>query len=880
MKRLFLLAAGSLMACSNYVQDLTITFPSVSAQQATSTLTYLAFEPLLPGSEQSDVPRFVGCGEVGVFPPARLIDPDSVTTFPNLEVLQERVGVDYPIEGDWDVRFRKPKVDPKRNPWGLAMVYLEARGEVRAPQEQGGGMVTATLLAGCYCVRTVEATHPNSTLDAAVKKACELVVQDDKKKDEAPRPVPLMTVLPKAFQLKACGVSQLAAPRNEQLSPGPAVCLETTRCDDNQVPNCFDCGENCAEQSKYRNAPIMFTVQQPGGNSSPTSQVVLTNELGEARGTITVDDCAVPIAVQAQVVGRDDPPVTFAISCVNPAHDFRCEGDLPAPLEHEPVGITVLPGGVGNPDRVAVLYVAAPDSIVQVIDVASGAVLAEKTFPGQQGRAIHGYYYEPGTNDRSGDRPVLAVATSDAQNVLHLHLMDWNYRANSLTAHDQDTGEIAETCMDWVCGSQFACNGLAVGEEACPGGGQCSGGKCFEVGNTLCDGANPCPTGEECLLDAQRGRTYCWTQQGNRSCCPPEDTCLCGDGLCAPGQAGYCTFVNPADPPRGMRCPTAFADPLPPPKCGCWLKVEFGTEVSFAVTDLDKDGKNDLAVATSSDLPVVVYYSSEAENGALYEPQGCKCGRFAQAPTSFELLNFGGTVNGQGENPSPGSIDLVIGAPGGAFVKYANARPNTDGPELSCGQPQRVGDLVPVRDVRRGRFQCNPYNDPSCNSYEDVVIVAAKSLGGGSFDDPGTIRIVYGAPKDLSQEDFFDDANSTQELIPKPYPGRTEPKDPRTAQIADFNDDGNDDLAILFGGGAKPEVHIWLGAANRGVGEVDLGVLVDQCPAVGSNKELWDCSALRRFATPDIDGDGRAEVVVICDATAMNARLRWFRGVQ
>lgn len=873
MRRLGLMfLCGPVLACSNVEQDLTIIFPTQTSRDATGTMTYLAFEPLLPGADESDVPRFIGCDEVGVFPPARLIDPDAVTTFPNLEVLQERVGVNYPLEGDWDVRFRRPRVDAKKNPWGLAMVYLEARGEVRAPQEQGGGMVTATLLSGCYCIRTVDGSHSNATLDAAVKRSCELVAQDAKKEAE-PRTVPLTPVLPAPFQLASCGVEQLAAPRNQQLSPGPAVCLKVTRCQDSSVPNCFDCKDNCGEENKLRNAPILFTVDQPGGTSEPLSQVVLTNDEGTARGAIRVDDCQKPIAVNAQIVGRDEPPVRFAISCVNPAQPFRCEGDLDAPLDHEPVGITTLPGGVGREERVAVLFVNGPDAVVQVIDPTNGAILEEVSFVRQQARALHAYYYERGTGDRAGSRPVLVVATSDMDNGLRLHFFDWDLDTRTLTPHDRATGEIAETCWNWLCGSQYECRGLAQGDTFCEGNDECVDGGCFhDTGNSCASCAAP----DRCRPGAG-GQMTCWTRATpSRSCCPDSDACYCGDHVCAAGEAGTCSFKNPA--PDAQQCPGTRPNPTPPAECGCWLKVEFGTEVSFSVTDVDGDGKNDLAVATSSDLPVVTYYSSEAPVGgtALYRAQGCRCGRFAQAPTAFELTNFGGNQ----EQPVPGSIDLLIGAPGGAFVKYAVPQPPANEMSLACGQPQRIGDLVPVRDVRRGRFQCNPYVDPACTAYEDVVIVAAKSLGGGSFDDPGTIRIVYGAPMDLSTETNFDQPNATQLLIPKTFSNRTEPKDPRTAQIADFNSDGNDDLAILFGGGTQPEVHIWLGAANRGVGEVDLGVLVDQCPAVGADKELWKCNAHRRFATPDLDGDGRAEVVVICDANGMNARLRWFRGVQ
>src|SRR5262249_22574742 len=152
---------------------------------------------------------------------------------------------------------------------------------------------------------------------------------------------------------------------------------------------------------------------------------------------------------------------------------------------------------------------------------------------------------------------------------------------------------------------------------------------------------------------------------------------------------------------------------------------------------------------TSADLPVTTYYSSGADPGLgqLYLPDSCRCAKFAQAPTTFEMIDFGGP----GESPSQGLTDLVIGAPGGSFVKYAVTSTTN---RLTCGQPSRFGNLVPVRDLARGRFACNTrVSDNGCASYEDVVIVAAKSLGGGSFDDPGTISVVFGANQDLSLDE-------------------------------------------------------------------------------------------------------------------------------
>jgi hypothetical protein len=269
------------------------------------------------------------------------------------------------------------------------------------------------------------------------------------------------------------------------------------------------------------------------------------------------------------------------------------------------------------------------------------------------------------------------------------------------------------------------------------------------------------------------------------------------------------------------------------------------------------------------DLPISIFYSGASSGSALYSDAGCSCGTFGQAPTAFEFANLGGP----GEAPTPRNPDLVIGAPGGAFVKYGTEL--ADGPVLTCGQSNRFGELVPVRDVSRGRFACDPDRGrPGCAPYDDVVVVSAKALGGGTFDDPGTIRVIFGGPNDLSTAAGGARLSGVEaELRPLTFLGRSEPKDPRSGEVADFNGDGFDDLAVLYGASSE-EVHVWLGAANRGLGEVAEGIILEEC--ANSDIPGTTCTPLRRFATPDLDGDGRAEVVVVCDPSSPSARLRWF----
>jgi hypothetical protein len=746
MRRALFFALVILGGCKSVEEEVTLYFPSQGSLDATNVIAFTAFEPIIVRPD-SEVPEFVGCDRVGVFPPTRILDPDTIATFPNLgEVLRERESQTFPFDGGWNVEVPEIEADDPNNPWGAVLVYLEARGEVRAPDEQGGGQISATLLAGCYCVRTLEGGHSDRRLDAEVKAACPMLGGDDG--SERQRAIDLKPVVTPEFKLAPCTVQDLTSPKNQAVSPGPAVCVETVRCDDAPLATeCFKCQQPCDELNDMRNVPVMFTIDQPGGASEPKTQVVLTSKEGLARGQLAVDGCETAVAVDAQVVGRAGDPVRFEVQCVDPVSQFTCGNEKRLVSGIEPQKMALLPNANGR-DFVAILYDDGQSAYLSLVNPTVPGTEEEvvKQYMGETPRAVHGFFYD--LQNRS--RPVLAVVTS-AADLLKLYLYEWD--GTTLVEHDGTAeGVIAEDCATW-----------------------------FDL------------------------------------CMAPTPTCK--------------------------------------------LKVEFQTEVSLSHRDIDGDGLADLAIATNSDIPLTTYFTKQNAGPGVFSAQGCACGQFAQAPSTFELINFGGA--------DTGSIDLVIGAPGGAFVKYAQELDG--GSALSCGQGCRFGDLVPVRDVARGHFQCNPSID-LC-PFDDVVVVAAKSLGGGSFDDPGTIRVIYGEPSDLCLvEDLFASPGSNVELTPRKLEDQPDPKDPRTAEVGDFNADGNDDLAVLFG--SSEEVHVWLGASNKGLGEVEKGIVLANCElAVQPTTEK--CNPLRDFALPDFDDDGKSDVAVVCKQGGDN-RLRWY----
>lgn len=779
-------AIGALAAaCGGVKEEVTLVFPSQAAREVTKRVAFSAFTPLItrPGEE---LPQFVSCEGLSTFPPIRTLDPGRLGEVLGLEEVQvTREAHAFPLEGDWVVGFRPPAESPT-NPWGLVMVYIEALGEARLPPERGATLVNdATLLSGCYCVRTRSGGHPDRKLDQDVKKACEELTPESQTRVE--RILELKPVAPREFRVEACGAVNLTAPKNDAISPRPSACLQTVRCDDAPLSSdCFRCAQPCRELEDLGNAPILFTVDQPGGGAAPTTQVALTDARGRARAQITVDDCARPISVRAQVVGRDAAAVSFRVDCVEPVREFECGEELRLRAETEPVSLTTLPGEMGQPDSVVVAYFDGLHSAIEVLNPRVSVDPSLIAFPEETMRAVHGFHYEPGPTRRTGRRPALAVVTSVGQE-LRIRVYEW--RQGVLVPHDDATGIVEGPCRSWSCGSLASCSG----QEGCAGGEYCQEGRCVQISPEL----------------------------------------------------PMCTLPQPV-------------------RCGCDTRIEFQSEISVATADIDGDGFADLAIGHNNDLPITTYFSGRARPGTAYSAEGCACAKFGQSPTGFELVRLGGPG-------TAGSVDLVIGSPGGAYVKYATESPH--GPVLACGQSMRFGDLVPVRDVVRGRFACEPgKSSATCEGLEDVVLVAARSLGGGSFNDPGNVRVVFGSARDVSAtQGAFEQPGASVELIPRSFAGRGEPRDPRSGRVADFNGDGFDDLAVLYF--TSEEVHVWLGAGNRGLGEVARGVVLEDCPR--SLVPASKCTPLRRLTTPDFDGDGRSELALVCEPSGL-ARLRWY----
>lgn len=577
---LFLLPLGAALSCSGTSGELTIEFSSQDGVLATTELAVTAFVPLLTPVD-SDIPNFVEGENVGVFPPTRIIDPETIQTFSNLgQVLEFRKNEPYPLNGDdWGLDVPSPDTGDPNNPWGAVMLYIEARGEARTPDEKGS-QSTATLLAGWECVRTEEASHGDQKLDKAVKKACRLLGEP---LDE-PRVISLGPVAPPEFALEPCdGVGTLSGAKNQSLSPGPAVCLSTIRCDNvaSQSVECFECMQPCSELDDLSNVPIVFSIDQPGGNAEPKTQVVLTDGDGRAQAPLTLDACQTDIVVRAQVLGRTTAPVEFELECVDPISEFECIDDVVLPDNMQPQSVSTIPGvpggcNISQPetcDQVAVLRDDGDRSRLEIWHP-NRLTPITRDFPEQTAVAVHGFHYELGPDGRTPSRPAVAVALAGIEingsddNGLRIYVFE--LVGDELVPHDgmNGTGLLNTQCTGWFCGGS---------QEACTAGTCAMGQSCYE-------------------------------------------------GICVSDESSMCAAPAPAG-------------------CSCEVDgIKFQSRATFVTRDLDGDRKSDLTVATDESVIFLFHRTATSSAGEMFDTAQCECGRFAQAPNAFGLGTFGGAA--------------------------------------------------------------------------------------------------------------------------------------------------------------------------------------------------------------------------------------------
>jgi hypothetical protein len=208
-----------------------------------------------------------------------------------------------------------------------------------------------------------------------------------------------------------------------------------------------------------------------------------------------------------------------------------------------------------------------------------------------------------------------------------------------------------------------------------------------------------------------------------------------------------------------------------------------------------------------------------------------------------------------------GTSDLARScAPFGSSGTYCQ------GPALVCAEPPTIWPFVNVHDLAKGAF--------GEGTFEDAVAVGSGSPVPG-VEGQGEMRVVFGDRIDPALRGDGSGGAAGIDLTAQPFPLRLPPQKPRRVVVGDFNGDHHDDLAVLFVG-LGGEIHVWLGAGNRGVGEISQGPILG-CNAACSGTT---CGPAQALVAGDFDGDGVSELVGACESVdATGVTLRRFKSI-
>ncbi|MBI4816292.1 MAG: hypothetical protein HY791_08540 [Deltaproteobacteria bacterium] len=855
MKRWFWATALAAVACDKPSPQINIVFPDEASKALTTGIVVTAVEPLVTVSDIGEERQVVKCGELGVFRPTARFSRDGSDVAGLEHVLLNRGEYrKYPLDGPWSLDIPKLKSSTDSNPWRAVLVHFEARGAAHPYERKLGVPDDKTLLEACFCMRLdEEATHPDAALDGAVKAAC----PGSSTFAATALEVAFKSVAPPEFRLEPHGIEAITTGGQQVLVAEPGVNVVTTRCSEGGEPGkCFNCSEVCKELDDLKNVPIQIEViDGPTGTKPSGEGVILTDKSGRVVPYVDVGPCEnEEFTVRASVVGRATEHVDVKVRCV-PRIAFSPADEL-AELDLEIRGVTSVPGarrsaGGFEPSRLAVISATEDEAaVVRLYEGSSGRLSAldsELRFEGEKARGVFGFYYTMGQGPEDRDHPFLAVATTSRDQVV-LRL----YR------HTDDSFEPLEL--------------VQTSSQACP----------------------------VCACNQQRefstGNPVCTDMVGCSSCYTP---------------------------------------------CDCKVTLGASNLIGMTANDLNGDGLADLAVAADSDVTMTVFYSSPSSPDQPPPLEdSCKCSQLGKVLETYDLVQLGGP----NEGAQAPSIDLIMGDGTGAFARYSkqlrpegpSCRTDADcssgrecwhkcadlklcsrecppdegrcvrrctlagpscpdaleptctatsaveanategfcaGSPLGCGQPASVWRLINIHHVTRGHFNDGPL--------EDAVAVGAGSPVPG-FEGTGQIRILFGDNLDLTTIDSQAPkvrAQSHVELVPRPSAAEGQPpQGPRSAEVADFNGDGNDDLAVIYYN--TEEVRIWLGGRNRGPGELDQEIRLNEC-GKDNCPSSERCFPYDHFVSGDMDGDGLDDLVVVCtsDAGAGGMReytLRWF----
>jgi hypothetical protein len=848
-------ALGLLVACGGTNVGVEFTFPDADSRALTTALQITAVEPFIPAPSESGRSRvLLKCGELGVFGPTVKVNRDQ-SDLPNLNVLVQREGRDFPLDGDWNLELERFKSSEETNPWRAVLVHVEARGNARKSE---GGLATTdevkTLLEGCYCMRLNEsATYAaDPKLDEEVKAACPALV------DSTPRPVVLAPVLNDKFSLTPCGVQAVTAPRGRQAVALPGVCVRTNTCKDSPGGNCFPCAtDQCTELDDLKNVPVRVEVEQAAGQSVADPKVILTNRFGTVTPQAQVDDCASPIKLKASIVGSAAPPIEFPVDCVDPV-DFAAR-----PTDEFQLGgvasttqiaaITTIPeertasGALRSRARVAVLVNQGSATLLQVFESNGNSLVrtASLAFPPgggapERGFGLLGYHYKLAAKQA----PMLAVVTSRMGTpVIRIYALD------------PDTGELGPPIRQTDQRCTFdACASI----RECAASRPCDEG--LELGSTMpplsmavADRNNDGLADVTVATDREFQVLTYYSHPSFPDIPPPlEQTCQCsafGRGMPA------LDFVQLGGPQSGGDPTGRNVDMLMGDGTGAYVRYAQEARV---------EGQPCSLTASVAALPCPAGLqcrelcpgegaaaSARCVEPCVYEdPDSCKTSADRPECVTFERID--------GVQPTgPG----FCGAP-----------------SLGCRAPSSVWRLVTIHDVAKARIRSE--------AFEDAIAVGAGSPVPSSSGG-GLLRILYGGSVDLTNVSSLPAGvrnESSVDLGARRLLGTEEAQSPRGVEVGDINGDGLDDIAAIYT--SSEEIRVWLGGGNAVPGELGRSrstpeeggrIRLNQCGASCPGRER--CFPFQRFAVADLDADGLAEVLAICvpDQDGPKPVLKWFK---
>jgi hypothetical protein len=292
--------------------------------------------------------------------------------------------------------------------------------------------------------------------------------------------------------------------------------------------------------------------------------------------------------------------------------------------------------------------------------------------------------------------------------------------------------------------------------------------------------------------------------------------------------------------------PTAFS----PAPYGSFLAFDHTvrTGVRVAAGDLDGDGRADIAaVAVTADGPTLKIF--DGATGALLRTLF----PFAQAtPDSLRVAIGDVTGDGKpdlvvsGDTPSGPRIEVLtaLGAPVEALPGVGYDETVAIGDVTGDGKPDVVVSDGPGWDSRVVVLAGDGRYEGSFSAYGTSFTNGIRVAAGDFAGDGGTEYLVGQGPGGSSQVDVLDDQGASL-LTLHPFAGAG--SDGAYVAAADVDGDGRSDIVVGAGPGGEPRVKVYDAMGKQ------LASFLAFDPAYHGGV---------RVAAGDVDGDGKAEIVV------------------